>query len=170
VTTTDPFTPCWEPVCGNPGCGGWRVDDNVVSLGTGVSDLNGRRSDPCWVCAQAWKAQHPTDETYPSGPVETRDPHRYVINRIGYGAHHRLPHLEVRDPSPRQHDFLVGFILASHCDDPRYVLRRTVGAFLQGESPEWIFIEFWNGEEKDLAIVEAWLNANYPLEEVELCR
>jgi hypothetical protein len=123
VTTTDPFTPCWEPVCGNPGCGGWRVDDNVVSLGTGVSDLNGRRSDPCWVCAQAWKAQHPTDETYPSGPVETRDPHRYVINRIGYGAHHRLPHLEVRDPSPRQHDFLVGFILASHCDDPRVKVR-----------------------------------------------
>jgi hypothetical protein len=160
----------WEPTCGNPMCQCKKTDYNVWAFGLGALDyMHGYYADPCWVCADRFKVLHPRAMVHPSGPVARRDLHRFVVNRNGHApCHgHTQPHLEIRNPGKRLHDFFVYFVTCNYMPDPRYKLSHDVSAFLQGESPDWILIEFWtDADDVGLAAWENYANAHYPLEEV----
>ena len=54
-----------------------------------------------------------------------------------------LPCIEIRDPSPDLKRIIKNALKANHIDDPSYRLRQEAGAFLQGDSEDWILVEFW---------------------------
>ena len=67
-----------------------------------------------------------------------------------------LPCIEVRNPTPELRRIIKGAIRTNHMDDPSYKLRQDAGAFLQGDSEDWILVEFW---QKDYQLFVDYLNS-----------
>ncbi len=88
---------------------------------------------------------------------------RYTLVTTGYGGH-GLPHMEVVRPTERERGFIQRVIRANHMDDPAYHARRNCQAFLQGDSEDWVLIEFWTDDLAECQRFVDYLNDHYPVE------
>jgi hypothetical protein len=72
---------------------------------------------------------------------------RFPVLKVKEGngvAGHIQPNIEIQNFDPGVRDIIRFAMLTSQMDSPIYKLRQTANAFLQGESDEWLFVEFWN--------------------------
>lgn len=60
-----------------------------------------------------------------------------------------LPAFEITNPSPQMRSIIGRVITANHMEDPNYIARKKVGAFLQIDTDEYVLVEFWQGSPEE---------------------
>ncbi|MDO8504884.1 MAG: hypothetical protein Q7S36_03470 [Candidatus Liptonbacteria bacterium] len=54
-----------------------------------------------------------------------------------------MPCIEIQNPKPEVREIIRKAVLDNFMDSPAYKVSKKAGAFLQGETDDWILVEFW---------------------------